>query len=781
MSLNIQGLGQKAKKDWVKELCFNNKVNFLANQETKMEKIDIFSVRSCWGNSIFEHLHSNSMGNSRGILCVWDPNAFRKYNHTISDYFVIIRGVWLKNGIDLTIIAVYAPHDPRDKFMLWEYLGHVVNQWHGEVPFRFFHHWLELDGFYTFVSDTWRNTPKDRSNGTRNMTGKLKFLKSKIRKWIKDNRCNRKVAFDKLKEDLRLVDEAIDKGIGTEELKREVTIEEIKTAVWNCGADKSPGPDRFTFNFNRQFWSTIDKDVLINVLGDIVSEVQSAFVTGRQILDGLFLLNEVLHWCSKKRQKSLIFKRVVDVGLFKGIELNHSLCLSHMFYAEDAIFMGQWSDGNITTLIHVLECFFHVSGLKINLSKNSIWMKVITAIHGVNGNVNSSREKASRSCWLAIMDEVRALHKKVKYVPIKVNILAWKIRCDVLPTRMNLSRRGIDIQAISCPICDYGVESSDHLFFRCNMIRDIGYLQQRFLGVQVRGSQGATVDIDSKVFEFFDCPGNKVLREVTAKMIATGVWSKLETLYMTKSLANKLYMKKKLYTFYMSTGRKISEHMDEFNQIVFDLTDIETKSKGNQRNVYGEGGDGEGLYVRGRTGRREALLGWITDSRGSYHMTPRKAHYSGSDRLCSFRLMGSVSGGIIKRLESQVEDHTSDWLMVVLIFGLGQTVNIRTYQCVLCYRLGVPVFFVLKPCSACFRFFARDIYREHVVACAGMIDCVSGHVVIKAAQCIRVKYEAKLQILDLVQHLLPWVNLVSHLGDHYRLVVSDLGQLHHLF
>nr|GEX03504.1 nucleotide-binding alpha-beta plait domain-containing protein [Tanacetum cinerariifolium] len=135
VNVNSKGddVDSKAKKDWVKELCFNYKVNFLAIQETKMEEIDIFSVRSCWGNSIFEHLHSNSVGNSGGILCVWDPNAFRKYNHTISDYFVIIRGVWLKNGIDLTIIAVYAPHDPRDKFMLWEYLGHVVNQWHGEV------------------------------------------------------------------------------------------------------------------------------------------------------------------------------------------------------------------------------------------------------------------------------------------------------------------------------------------------------------------------------------------------------------------------------------------------------------------------------------------------------------------------------------------------------------------------------------------------------------------------------------------------------------------------
>ncbi|GKB23867.1 hypothetical protein Tco_0863268 [Tanacetum coccineum] len=32
-----------------------------------------------------------------------------------------------------------------------------------------------------------------------------------------------------------------------------------------------------------------------------------------------------------------------------------------------------------------------------------------------------------------------------------------------------------------------------------------------------------------------------------------------------------------------------------------------------------------------------------------------------------------------------------------------------------------------------------------------------------------------------VQLLLPWVDLVSHLGDHYHLIISDLGQLCHLF
>ncbi|GJS96004.1 putative nucleotidyltransferase, ribonuclease H [Tanacetum coccineum] len=34
--------------------------------------------------------------------------------------------------------------------------------------------------------------------------------------------------------------------------------EEIKNAVWSCGSAKSPGPDRFTFNFIKDYWDTID-------------------------------------------------------------------------------------------------------------------------------------------------------------------------------------------------------------------------------------------------------------------------------------------------------------------------------------------------------------------------------------------------------------------------------------------------------------------------------------------------------------------------------------------
>ncbi|GKE76903.1 RNA-directed DNA polymerase, eukaryota [Tanacetum coccineum] len=55
-------LAQKAKKDWVKELCVKNKVNFMALQETKMENMELFSVNMCWGNFAFDYVHSDSGG-----------------------------------------------------------------------------------------------------------------------------------------------------------------------------------------------------------------------------------------------------------------------------------------------------------------------------------------------------------------------------------------------------------------------------------------------------------------------------------------------------------------------------------------------------------------------------------------------------------------------------------------------------------------------------------------------------------------------------------------------
>ncbi|GJV81323.1 RNA-directed DNA polymerase, eukaryota [Tanacetum coccineum] len=49
------------------------------------------------------------------------------------------------------------------------------------------------------------------------------------------------------------------------DLERPFLKEEIKGAVWDCGLNKSSGPDGFTFGFYRKFWSLIEEDVVADV------------------------------------------------------------------------------------------------------------------------------------------------------------------------------------------------------------------------------------------------------------------------------------------------------------------------------------------------------------------------------------------------------------------------------------------------------------------------------------------------------------------------------------
>ncbi|GKB32479.1 RNA-directed DNA polymerase, eukaryota [Tanacetum coccineum] len=290
-----------------------------------------------------------------------------------------------------------------------------------------------------------------------------------------------------------------------------VTRSEIKKAVWDCGTDKSPGPDGFTFGFFRRYWTFLENDVveavntffnhgnfpkginssfitlipknqeakttkdfrpitligsiykiitkilanrMVFVLEDLVDEVQSAFISKRQILDGPFILNELYQWCSKKKKQTMIFKvdfekaydsvrwdylddilkkfgfgekwctwirnclisskgsilvngsptmefqfhkglkqgdplspflfilimeslhisvnRVVEAGLFRGVQVGNAIHVSHLFFADDAVFLGHWSDSNIDTILRILDCFYHASGLKINMSKSKL-------------------------------------------------------------------------------------------------------------------------------------------------------------------------------------------------------------------------------------------------------------------------------------------------------------------------------------------------------------------------------------------------------------------------
>ena len=65
--------------------------------------------------------------------------------------------------------------------------------------------------------------------------------------------------------------------------------------------------------------------------------------------------------------------------------------------------------------------------------------------------------------------------------------------------------------------------------------------------------------------------GNEILREVSDETTILGIWLKLESLYMTKSLTNKLYQ------LQMDEGNTIKDHLDLSNKTILDLKSANVK------------------------------------------------------------------------------------------------------------------------------------------------------------------------------------------------------------
>ncbi|KAF5789658.1 putative RNA-directed DNA polymerase [Helianthus annuus] len=71
---------------------------------------------------------------------------------------------------------------------------------------------------------------------------------------------------------------------------------------------------------------------------------------------------------------SRVVKKAVSLGLFHGIQCtSHGPSLSHFLYADDAVFLGEWSEVNARNINRVMRCFYLASGLKVNLGKSSLF------------------------------------------------------------------------------------------------------------------------------------------------------------------------------------------------------------------------------------------------------------------------------------------------------------------------------------------------------------------------------------------------------------------------
>ncbi|GKC26786.1 putative RNA-directed DNA polymerase [Tanacetum coccineum] len=163
----------------------------------------------------------------------------------------------------------------------------------------------------------------------------------------------------------------------------------------------------------------------------VIGPNQSAFIVGRQILDGCLIANEIIIKASIEKTKLLLFKvdfeKAFDSvnwsflqnimrqmgfgikwrtwiascisstsililvnrspskefkmerglscgkGLYKGVYLrNNGANLSLLQYADDALFFGDWSRLNVMHLIHILKFFELASGLKVNIAKSRL-------------------------------------------------------------------------------------------------------------------------------------------------------------------------------------------------------------------------------------------------------------------------------------------------------------------------------------------------------------------------------------------------------------------------
>lgn len=98
------------------------------------------------------------------------------------------------------------------------------------------------------------------------------------------------------------------------------------------------------------------------IKGSLTSSMASILVNGSSMVEFQFhcglkqgdplapylfiLIMESLH---------LSFSRVVDAGVFKGIKIDNAVTISHLFYADDAVFIGEWSDDNLNRIMHILH------------------------------------------------------------------------------------------------------------------------------------------------------------------------------------------------------------------------------------------------------------------------------------------------------------------------------------------------------------------------------------------------------------------------------------------
>ncbi|GJT95773.1 RNA-directed DNA polymerase, eukaryota, reverse transcriptase zinc-binding domain protein [Tanacetum coccineum] len=119
---NSLGLDKRLKRVWIKEMCFKHNVHFIGIQESKMSHLELYRLKSMWGNFNFDYACNLARGRSGGLISMWDTNMFVKEHIWCDESYIIVKGQWNNAVGDCFMINIYAPQESTAKFTLWNKL-----------------------------------------------------------------------------------------------------------------------------------------------------------------------------------------------------------------------------------------------------------------------------------------------------------------------------------------------------------------------------------------------------------------------------------------------------------------------------------------------------------------------------------------------------------------------------------------------------------------------------------------------------------------------------------
>ncbi|GJS90475.1 RNA-directed DNA polymerase, eukaryota [Tanacetum coccineum] len=415
------------EKEWVKELNCKHRINFLALQETKMDCISHMDVKSLWGNSNFDFVASDSLGNSGGILCIWEASIFKKDGATISDNFIAIYGTWLPRNVKILLVAVYAPQQPGSKRALWDFLSNLVRRWNGEAIIMNDLISIDKDLERGNVSDDILLNRMDLNRrlqilnlfgglivdscvfSLRHLVYLIEYVKEAILR-ITLNVRFQQPCDDRLKLNAfhnRLSSDQVD------ELDRAVSRDEIRRAVWNCGENKSPGPDGYTWILAANRIGCAVLNTPFRYLGVTVGEICPKVVlkTMESIRSNSSRVD------SSDRKISWVFPRLFALELDKEIVVANKMGASSVSASfrrdvRDGAERQQWDD--LSSILNSVVLSSSKDRWTCDLSGDGEF-KVKVIRNFIDDLFLPSSDVETR--W-------------VKFIPIKVKCFFWRARRD---------------------------------------------------------------------------------------------------------------------------------------------------------------------------------------------------------------------------------------------------------------------------------------------------------------------------------------------------------------